>query len=77
MFHVGFLYTYVHRLFSQDNKLSVVYKMSETRSPNLIVSIARTIWSFYLLTPSGFIYIREQDHQAYVIGHTNSTVNVG
>ena len=28
MFHVRFLYTYVHRLFSQDNKLSVVYKTS-------------------------------------------------
>ena len=35
----------------------------KTRSPNLTRSIVRTIWSFYLLTPSGFIYIRQQDHQ--------------
>ena len=39
----------------------------KTRSPNLIRSIVRTIWSFYLLTPSGFIYIRQQDHQAMLL----------
>ena len=65
MLYVGFLYTYVHRLFSQDNQLSVVYKMSRQGlvGTSIVLSIVRTIWSFYLLTPSGFIYIRQQDHQ--------------
>ena len=33
-----------------------------TQSYQNLITV-RTIWSFYLLTPSGFIYIRQQDHQ--------------
>ena len=39
MLYVGFLYTYVHRLFSQDNKLSVVYKMSRQGHPILFEAL--------------------------------------